>query len=101
MNDQEVVTHYRDGTRERVMNNLVERLRANPNYTHWLCIAEAADRIEELEAIIAADVDRVALGAQAMRIKELEGDLNIMRLQRNATHCSRCPECGKEKDDET
>ena len=27
------------------MSDLIERLRANPNYTHWLCIAEAADRI--------------------------------------------------------
>ena len=30
------------------------------------------------------------------RVEELEGDLNIMRLQRNAKHCSRCPECAEE-----
>jgi chromosome segregation ATPase len=34
--------------------------------------------------------------AQA-RVKELEGDLNIMRLQRDATHVSRCPKCSTEQ----
>jgi len=29
---------------------LVQRLRENPNFAFWLDIAEAADRIEELEA---------------------------------------------------
>ena len=35
-------------------------------------------------------------GEAVKEIERLEGDLNIMRLQRNAKHCSRCPECAKE-----
>ena len=30
---------------------------------------------------------------QALRIDELEGDLEVMRLQRDATQASRCPNC--------
>ena len=32
------------------MSDLIDRLRTNPNYKHWLCIAEAADEIERLNA---------------------------------------------------
>ena len=35
----------------------------------------------------------LTLAKQSDRIEELEGDLNIMRLQRDATHISRCPKC--------
>jgi len=53
--------------------------------------------IERLNAELAdcKESDRLIERLQA-RVEELEGDLNIMRLQRNAKHCSRCPECAKE-----
>ena len=34
-----------------------------------------------------------ALGRRDDEIERLEGDLNIMRLQRDAVHVSRCPKC--------
>ena len=43
----------------------------------------------------ADDCVNVRRGA-ADEIERLRGDLEVMRLQRNATHCSRCPECAKE-----
>lgn len=52
------------------------------------------DRIAELEAELIQ-----VRGLSAFRKDEnerLRGDLEVMRLQRNATHCSRCPECSKE-----
>ena len=34
------------------MSDLVKRLRENPNYRHWLVMAEAADEIERLRAAL-------------------------------------------------
>jgi len=35
------------------MSDLIERLRENPNYRHWLVMAEAADEIDRLQAKVA------------------------------------------------
>ena len=35
----------------------------------------------------------VQIASLQAKVDELEGDLNIMRLQRDATHVSRCPKC--------
>ena len=43
------------------MSKLIERLRTNPNYKYWLCIEEAADEIERLQARVDALEDDVVL----------------------------------------
>jgi hypothetical protein len=35
------------------MTDLIKRLRENPNYRHWLIMAEAADEIERLRDALA------------------------------------------------
>ena len=52
--------------------------------------AERAKMLEDMDTIdkLVTEIERL----QA-RVEELEGDLNIMRLQRDATHVSRCPKC--------
>lgn len=61
---------------------------------------EQMDRIEELEAKCRQRRDdlkqaRDILDERFKRIEELEGDLQIMRLQRDAKHVSRC-QCADE-----
>ena len=65
------------------MSDLVERLRQNPNYRHWLVIAEAADRIEELEKF--DDDNREELRLADTRIAELEAEVNYL-LMRESNH---------------
>jgi hypothetical protein len=66
---------------------------------------EAKDRrIAELEAekyvIVSGDSlrqDNEALKADNERLRaELEGDIQVLKLQRDATHVSRCPRCTEE-----
>ena len=92
------------------MSDLIERLREIANDETYcngrMCSAEtwmegAADcieakdkRIEELEA--RHDKFIKEFWKTNAENEQLRGDLEIMRLQRNATHCSRCPECAKE-----
>lgn len=47
---------------------LVQRLRENPNFAFWLDIAEAADRIEELEA-------------EVKRFQQLEAEIEELRQE--------------------
>ena len=68
------------------MSDLVKRLRENPNYRHWLVLAEAADEIERLSAelklyregetyrVAASEIERLSaeVSAKDARIAELE-----------------------------
>ena len=58
----------------------------------------ALSRVEELEAKLYRKDERIKAWKQSSdeheaRVEALEGDLNIMRLQRDATHVSHCPKC--------
>ena len=73
------------------MSDLVERLRENPNYKHWLVIGEAADEIERLTASNAANADHArlatlhrdssasALKSAKKRIAKLESERDKMK----------------------
>ena len=100
-------------TKDRIM-----ALLSPPSQDVHLVVEDArwiANRIEHLEALEQRlraasmdDFDRIAeLEAELIQVRglsafrkdeneRLRGDLEVMRLQRNATHCSRCPECSKE-----
>jgi hypothetical protein len=99
------------------MSDLVERLRlfeaSGPAIPSCQLFGEAADEIERLHkrhddflqefwatnalnAKLDAKIDRLngALARADAKCVKLTGDIQVLKLQRDATHVSRCPNCG-------
>jgi len=71
-----------------VTSDLIDRLRTNPNYSYWLCIAEAADEIERLTAENAElQADAMAFDDTITKVARLRLELESenMRLQARVT----------------
>ena len=91
-------TLYAEITKDE-LDNTVERMQ------------KMADRIEQLEdrlevyssegVRLGENCDGIACRDETIkcldkRIEQLEGDIQILELQRDATHISRCPRCNAE-----
>jgi len=65
-----------------------------------LDLNKAQQEIERLTALVKVlESDDHEWYLQAARIEKLKGDIQVLKLQRDATHVSRCPVC-KETNDE-
>ena len=74
------------------MSDLIKRLRMGTQVPEFELRQEAADALEARDA----KIDRLngALARADAKCVKLTGDIQVLKLQRDATHVSRCPNCG-------